>query len=111
MSNARTKRFRDSSWFFFGVLALLGVAASGVQVIRVTDDRRALFHELTRNQEIQDSLLQEYSRLLLERGTLLSYQNVDRIAQRRLNMRFPEQVTSVVRQPKAQSWAQDRNIR
>jgi cell division protein FtsL len=47
----------------------------------------------------------------LERGTLLSYQNVDRIAQRRLNMRFPEQVTTVVRQPKAQSWAQDRNIR
>ena len=111
MSNARTKRFRDSSWFFFGVLALLGVAASGVQVIRVTDDRRALFHELTSNQEIQDSLLQEYSRLLLERGTLLSYQNVDRIAQRRLNMRFPEQVTSVFRQPKGQSMAQDRNIR
>jgi cell division protein FtsL len=111
LSNARRKRFRDSSWFFFGVLALLGVAASGIQVIGVTDDRRGLFHELTSNQEIQDSLLQEYSRLLLERGTLLSYQNVDRIAQRRLNMRFPEQVTSVVRQPKAQSLAQDRNIR
>ena len=111
MSNARRKRFSDSSWFFFGVLTLLGVAASGVQVIRVTDDRRALFHELTRNQEIQDSLLQEYSRLLLERGTLMSYQNVDRIAQRRLNMRFPEQVTSVFRQPKGQSMAQDRNIR
>ena len=111
MSNARRKRFRDSSWFFFGVLALLGVAASGIQVIGVTDDRRGLFHELTGNQEIQDSLLQEYSRLLLERGTLLSYQNVDRIAQRRLNMRFPEQVTSVVRQPKGQSLAEDRNIR
>ena len=111
MSNARRKRFREPSWFFFGVFTLLGVAASGIQVIGVTDDRRGLFHELTSNQEIQDSLLQEYSRLLLERGTLLSYQNVDRIAQRRLNMRFPEQVTTVVRQPKAQSWAQDRNIR
>jgi cell division protein FtsL len=111
LSNARRKRFREPSWFFFGVFTLLGVAASGIQVIGVTDDRRGLFHELTSNQEIQDSLLQEYSRLLLERGTLLSYQNVDRIAQRRLNMRFPEQVTTVVRQPKAQSWAQDRNIR
>ena len=111
MSNARRKRFREPSWFFFGVFTLLGVAASGIQVIGVTDDRRGLFHELTSNQEIQDGLLQEYSRLLLERGTLLSYQNVDRIAQRRLNMRFPEQVTTVVRQPKAQSWAQDRNIR
>jgi cell division protein FtsL len=111
LSNARRKRFREPSWFFFGVFTLLGVAASGIQVIGVTDDRRGLFHELTSNQEIQDGLLQEYSRLLLERGTLLSYQNVDRIAQRRLNMRFPEQVTTVVRQPKAQSWAQDRNIR
>ena len=70
---------------------------SGIQVVSVTDDRRALFHELTSNQKVQDRLLQEYSRLLLERGTLLSYQNVDRIAQRRLNMLFPEKVTPVVR--------------
>ncbi len=70
---------------------------SGIQVVSVTDDRRALFHELTSNQKVQDRLLQEYSRLLLERGTLLSYQNVDRIAQKRLNMLFPEKVTPVVR--------------
>ena len=73
------------------------MALSGIQVVVVTDDRRAHFHELTSNQKVQDRLLQEYSRLLLERGTLLSYQNVDRIAQRRLNMLFPEQVTPVVR--------------
>ena len=73
------------------------MALSGIQVVIVTDDRRALFHELTSNQKVQDRLLQEYSRLLLERVTLLSYQNVDRIAQRRLNMLFPEQVTPVVR--------------
>ena len=103
MSNNIRKRFSEFSWFFFGILTLLGVAASGIQVIRVTDDRRALFLELTRNQEAQDSLLEEYSRLLLERGTLLSYQNVDRIAQRRLNMYFPEKVTSVVRGAKEES--------
>ena len=72
----------------------------------MTDDRRALFLELTRNQEAQDKLLEEYSRLLLERGTLLSYQNVDRIAQERLKMHFPEKVTSVVRGAKEESLAQ-----
>lgn len=97
MNNAIGKRFSELSWFFFGILALFGVAASGVQVIGVTGDRRVLFHELTRNQEAQDRLLEEYSRLLLERGTLVSYQNVDRVAKKHLNMRFPERVTSVVR--------------
>ncbi len=63
----------------------------------MTGDRRVLFHELTRNQEAQDRLLEEYSRLLLERGTLVSYQNVDHVAKKHLNMRFPERVTSVVR--------------
>ncbi len=97
MNNSSRKRFSELSWFCIGTVALLGVALSGIQVVIVTDDRRALFHELTSNQKVQDGLLQEYSRLLLERGTLLSYQNVDRIAQRRLNMLFPEQVTPVVR--------------
>ncbi|MDC0237710.1 cell division protein FtsL [Gammaproteobacteria bacterium] len=97
MNNSSRKRFSELSWFCIGTVALLGVALSGIQVVIVTDDRRALFHELTSNQKVQDRLLQEYSRLLLERGTLLSYQNVDRIAQRRLNMLFPEQVTPVVR--------------
>ena len=96
MNNSSRKRFSELSWFCIGTVALLGVALSGIQVVIVTDDRRALFHELTSNQKVQDRLLQEYSRLLLERGTLLSYQNVDRIAQRRLNMLFPEQVTLVV---------------
>ena len=73
----------------------------------MTDDRRALFLELTRNQEAQDKLLEEYSRLLLERGTLLSYQNVDRIAQERLKMHFPEKVTSVVRGSKEEGLAQN----
>ena len=106
MSNNIRKRFSEFSWLFFGILALFGVAASGIQVTRVTDDRRALFLELTRNQEAQDRLLEEYSRLLLERGTLLSYQNVDRIAQERLKMHFPEKVTSVVRGAKEESLAQ-----
>ena len=106
MSNNIRKRFGEVSWLFFGILTLFGVAASGIQVIRVTDDRRALFLELTRNQEAQDKLLEEYSRLLLERGTLLSYQNVDRIAQERLKMHFPEKVTSVVRGAKEESLVQ-----
>ena len=108
MNNSSRTRFRELVWFFIGSLGLLGVAASGIQVVHVTYDRRALFHELTSNQEVQDRLLQEYSRLLLERGTLLSYQNVDRIAQKHLNMLFPEKVTAVVRGWEEESLALNR---
>ena len=107
MHNPTGKRFSELSWFFFGILALFGVAASGVQVIGVTEERRALFHELTDNQETQDRLLEDYSRLLLERGTLVSYQNVDRVATKHLNMRFPEKAILVVRGPERERLEQN----
>ena len=73
----------------------VAIALTGVWIASLGQDVRGLFVALERNQQQQDALLAEYSRLLLERGTLASYQNVDQVAERRLAMRFPEQVERV----------------
>ena len=68
------------SWLAAAGLLLAGVAATGMFVVGKTNERRDLFIELTENQREQDELLNEYTRLLIERGMLSAYRNVDRIA-------------------------------
>ncbi len=72
-------------------------AAAGIQVASQAQELRGSFVRLTGVQQQRDALLAEYSRLLLERGTLSSYRNVGETAKERLSMRFPEEVTPVVR--------------
>ena len=43
----------------------------------------------------QDRLLAEHSRLLLERGALAAYQNVERVAEVELSMHFPVDVERI----------------
>ncbi|HAR31491.1 MAG TPA: cell division protein FtsL [Gammaproteobacteria bacterium] len=84
-------------WFSLLALVtlLLGTAASGIQVVYQTQEVRRLHVELQSVQRAQDELLSEYTRLLLERGTLASYQNVERLAVQELSMMFPESVERV----------------
>ena len=84
-------------WFSLLALVtlLLGTAASGIQVVYQTQEVRRLHVELQSVQREQDELLSEYTRLLLERGTLASYQNVERLAVQELSMMFPESVERV----------------
>lgn len=75
------------------VLAALIIAvASGIQVAEQAHQVRKLQGELEVMQRTQDELLAEYSRLLLERSTLAAYQNVERLAEQELGMRFPDTV-------------------
>ena len=67
-------------------------AASGVQVAGKSHEMRGAYIRLSEEQGRRDALLEEYGRLLLERGTLSSYRNVDRIANDALSMYFPEEV-------------------
>ncbi len=83
-------------WLLLGTMVYLGVAATGIGVARLSQETRALYFALEQNQRAQDELLAQYSRLLLERSTLASYQNVDDIAERELGMLFPEQVERIV---------------
>ncbi len=84
-------------WLAVGVVAWLGVAVTGVESARQSGVMRDLFQRLSANQQTQDGLLAEYRLLLLERATLVTYRNVERIAVEELGMGFPEQVHRVER--------------
>ena len=74
---------------------LIGVVISGVQLTRSADETRTLYGELEAVQALSDEATAEYTRLLLERSALASFQNVERIALKDLDMIFPNQVESV----------------
>ena len=96
-NNAKRRRLcsPDPRWLLIGTVLYLGIAATGVLVARSSQEMRTHYLALEQNQGARDDLLAQYSRLLLERSTFSSYQNVDEIAERTLNMRFPEQVERV----------------
>ena len=78
-----------------GAVLLLICVGLGLQIAHQSQRVRALYGELQQNQRDQDALLAEHSRLLLERATLASYHNVDRLAEQELGMRFPDRVVPV----------------
>ena len=59
-------------WSLVVVAIYGGVAASGVWIAATAQHVRGLFVALERNQDEQDALLDDYSRLLIERGTVSS---------------------------------------
>lgn len=76
-------------------LLLATVVASGIQVARVSHEVRRLHGALESAQRSQDEHLADYSRLLLERSALASYQNVEHLAETELAMQFPDHVERV----------------
>ncbi|MCZ6656276.1 MAG: cell division protein FtsL [Gammaproteobacteria bacterium] len=75
----------------------LAVIGSGAQVAFVTHEVRETHVELQALLRDQDRLLAEHSRLLLERGALAAYQNVERVAEAELSMHFPTDVERIPR--------------
>ena len=92
---AAADRQRAVFWLVAAAVVYVGVALSGVWIASLGQDVRGLFIALEQNQQTQDALLAQYSRLLIERSTLSSYQNVDQVAEQQLTMRFPEIVERV----------------
>jgi cell division protein FtsL len=86
----------DTVWIF-AIGACVLATVSGVQVALKTHEMRSSFVRLSDIQRWHDEFLEEYSRLLLERGTLSSYQNVDELAEGALSMHFPEEVIRIQR--------------
>ena len=84
-------------WLIVALCGLVGSSVTGSLVVDRSNERRNLFIELTKNQIEQDELLQERTRLLIERGALSAYQNVDRIAIDELKMKFPDGSERIVR--------------
>lgn len=92
-------RIRGLQWSSAAVLLalLISVVASGLLVVQRTHEVRQLHKGLEAARQRQDRLLDEHSRLLLERGALSAYYNVERLAETDLGMRFPDQVRQVPR--------------
>ena len=84
-------RTRARQWIL-GAVVFGAAGACGVQVACKSHEMRGAYTRLSDEQGRRDVLLEEHSRLLLERGTLWSYRNVDRIANDALSMHFPEEV-------------------
>ena len=84
--------FAASATPWLALTLFAGVVASGIQVALQAQEVRQIQRSLEETRHRQDRLLAEHSRLLLERGALSSYQNVQRVAQKELDMRFPAQV-------------------
>ena len=82
---------RFATW----VLLLLAVVLSGVQVASTSQEVRRLHVVREEAQRRQDEHLAEYSRLLIERGALSAYRNVERVARDELAMSFPEDVERI----------------
>ena len=81
---------RNKKYLVIGSALYLGIAVTGLYVAAGSQEMRALFQQMSDNQKYRDSLLAEHSRLLLERATYSTYQNIDRIAEAQLHMKFPE---------------------
>ena len=78
------------------LLALMAaVAASGLGVVFTSNQHREIHTSLEATRHQQDRLLAEHSRLLLERGALTAYQNVERVAEAELEMKFPDEVERI----------------
>ncbi len=81
--------------FAVWVLLLLLVTATGVQVAYTSQEVRRLHVAREEAQWEQDEHLAEYSRLLIERGALSAYRNVERVARDEIAMSFPEEVERI----------------
>jgi cell division protein FtsL len=77
------------------LLALAVLVCSGVQIAYSAHEVRRLHVALQAAQRQQDQAMAEYSRLLLELGAVAAYQNVERTAQRELDMAFPASIERV----------------
>ena len=56
---------------------------------------RSLYQQLGETQSAQDQLLEEHSRLSLERSTLSSLQKIEEVARDSLDMDFPEAIEGI----------------
>lgn len=81
---------RDSNKFVLITIILLFLNfASGLTVIYVRHINRMSMAHLQKLVDEQDKLYQEWTQLLLEQSTLTSYNRVDQLVRKNLNMRLP----------------------
>jgi len=75
---------------------LVGIVVSGLSLVEEAHQMRSLYGRLAEVQHQQDALLEEHSRLMLERSALSSMQQVEAVAQEELDMHFPQELGEVL---------------
>jgi cell division protein FtsL len=85
------------AWMSAFVVILTVITLSGLGRVDAAHDMRGLYGSLGEVQHEQDRLLEQHSRLMLERGALTSMQNIEAVAQSELGMEFPDQVGRVLK--------------
>ena len=79
-------------WLGLTVAVYALACVTGIAVALKAAEMRELFTHLEDVRRTRDGHLEEYKYLLLERATLKSYQDVERIAVAELDMRYPDEV-------------------
>ena len=79
-------------WSIAYACALLAIGWTGLAVVDSARETRTLYYELGEVQRKQDRLLEENSRLSLERSALSSLQKIEQVASEQLDMEFPQQI-------------------
>ena len=78
------------------LLLLTAIAATGLAIVEGSQRTRGLYQTLGDVQQQQDKLLEEQSRLSIERGAFSSLSVVEEIAASELDMVFPAAIERVV---------------
>ena len=86
-----------ASWFAAFTALSIAIILSGLAVVDSATQTRSLYQQLGETQSAQDQLLEEHSRLSLERSTLSSLQKIEEVARDSLDMDFPEAIEGVAR--------------
>jgi cell division protein FtsL len=81
------------------LLCLLLVLGSALSVVYLAQHSRLLFAELEGSRKAQYELDSQWNRLILERSTLLSPANIERVASKKLAMVLPPPAEVVVVKP------------
>lgn len=84
-------------WAMVG--CLLAILGSAVTVVFLAQKTRLLFGELESARKLQYQLDSQWNRLILERSTMLSPANVERVAKQKLGMSLPAPREVVVVKP------------
>jgi len=77
------------------MLLIILVTGSSMAVIYVKHESRVLFSELRLNQKAQDEQLIQWSRLQIQKSTLITQANVESIARKKLDMVLPKNIQIV----------------
>lgn len=88
--NYRKSDSSNNRYIFITLILILLNLFSSLSVIYIHHLNRISMAKLQKLSDIQHQLYKEWTQLILEQNTLISYNRVDKIAANKFNMRLPK---------------------